>query len=323
MTAPVQRPGVVPALTEHEKRIRALERSRPNFFAGSGEYSTGVHSLSDLVGYWRLGDGASPYLDTSGFAPGDPANMTRQIRTVAMTQDYTPGAPIVDDDGAVQFNAAGDATTVVGDFLQSGSYVTNTTRFSFHSNLPYSVACWMRPLASANVWEGTLIGNVAVSSFGDPSANDNGWRFDMTWPSRVLGFTRAAQVMSGDPYPSAVTPAGLAAAEWHHIVGTYDGADLRLYVAGALVDTVAAAGNLAGTNNPPSIGTGPAPLGSFATFYYGAIDEAAVWSRALTAEEVAFLYLSGNVPAAGSSIVSDGSGGTVILGPRTVYLNGS
>jgi hypothetical protein len=278
---------------------------------GSADYETGVTSISSLVGYWRLGEGASPYADTSGYVPADPANAARQILTTAMTQNFTPGAPIVDDDGAAQFNAAGDSRTVSGDYLLT-AYSTTTNRFNFASALPFTVACWIRPLASANTWQGTIIGTVKVTSFGSPSARDDGWRLDMNWPSRVVGFTRAPSVHAGDPYPTVQSPAGLDDATWHHVVGTYDGATLRLYLNGTLVASQADTSSIS-NGAVVTIGSGAGPQGSYTEFFYGAVDEAAVWSKALSAAEVAQLWLSGNTADttgdAGKVLTSDGSGG--------------
>lgn len=297
-------------------------------FLGSGgapDYETGVLTITNLVGYWRLGDGLSPFADISGFAPTDTAPMVRQARTVAMTEDYTPGAPITDDDGAAKFNGMPDLSGGTGDFLKATVASSDVTRFWFPTNAPFSITAWIKPDAAAVTHQGTILGNVHTTGFGGPGARDDGWRFDIQYPSRIVAFTRAVDVESGDPYDSAATPAGLAADVWHHLLGVYDGTDLLLYVNGTLVATTPSAGTMPGTTsaNPPSIGEGPNALAVDTGFFKGAVDEAAVWAKGLTADEAAFLYSSGLVFPAGSEIVSDGVGGFTLAPPRIVYLNGA
>lgn len=75
----------------------------------------------------------------------------------------------------------------------------------------------------------------------------------------------------------------------HHILGTYDGSALSIYVDGVLDNTQAASGNL-------FVGDGPLNIGAFATlpstarFASGVIDDVQIFSRALDATEVRALY---------------------------------
>ena len=93
-----------------------------------------------------------------------------------------------------------------------------------------------------------------------------------------------------------VTPAN-----WNHIVFSWDGATIKGYLNGALVDTQAHAPALTGLAND-----------FFASFLgtYGngeqTIDELAIWSRAISADEVANIYVAqdGNLAGLGSSSFS-------------------
>jgi len=285
---------------------------------GAANYETGVLAISDLVGYWRLGDGGFDFLDTSGYNPGDPADMVLNSGTTPMTQDFTPGALTVDDDGAVQFNADGTSVTPVSGESMHAVFSTDTHRFDFAGTAAFTISCWIRPLASAHTYTGTIFGTLAISG-----GNDNGWRLHIDEPSRVVGFARAPNVSTG-VYPTVSSPAGLDADTWHHLVGTYDGATLRLYLNGTLVASQADVSVMSVTANPPYIGTGPAPMASYTTFFYGAVDEAAIWSKALTAGEVATLYNSAGGPAvtAGKVLTADGDGGTSYEWP-TISVDGT
>ena len=68
---------------------------------------------------------------------------------------------------------------------------------------------------------------------------------------------------------------------WHHIAGTYDGANVRIYVDGDLKKTVAKTGNQATSSNPMVIGKrDPGATNTDGTFK-GFIDEVRIWSSAL------------------------------------------
>jgi hypothetical protein len=99
-------------------------------------------------------------------------------------------------------------------------------------------------------------------------------------------------VFNGTRWAMSPSPGtGVWNGEWHHTVGTFDGSVVRLYVDGVQVGT--------GTNtdvwiayelpdgNDLSIGAYWIPDG----FHFnGLIDEVAIWTRALTADEIADLY---------------------------------
>lgn len=73
---------------------------------------------------------------------------------------------------------------------------------------------------------------------------------------------------------------------WHHIACTYDNSELRVYVNGSLAGSVSVGPkNVANSSSPVRIGNdlGLSP-------FNGYIDEAAIFNRALTPQEIASLY---------------------------------
>lgn len=104
----------------------------------------------------------------------------------------------------------------------------------------------------------------------------------------------------------AVPAADLGSADWIYLVGTYDGANWRLYRNGAQVASNAdPVGALAVSNGGWAIGsTGNGWADAFA----GSIDEAAVYSTALTAAQVAAHYAAakGTPPTINISLGTDG-----------------
>src|SRR5712691_4763711 len=89
---------------------------------------------------------------------------------------------------------------------------------------------------------------------------------------------------------------------WSHVVGTFDGTTLRLYLNGALAASAPAAG-------PLSSGSGPAFIGRLGQNLYpfqGTIDEVAVFPVALSAERVRAHYLGGLVTVRVNATASAG-----------------
>jgi thioredoxin-like negative regulator of GroEL len=110
----------------------------------------------------------------------------------------------------------------------------------------------------------------------------DGWRVTLLYPDQVLGFeigrpqpVNAVSVRAAEPVPDGV---------WHHLAATWDGKQMRLYVDGLLL----VGGEYAGDYYPPKPGS-QFRLG-FAGFGWGSavldVDEVAVYSRALNADEV-------------------------------------
>lgn len=80
----------------------------------------------------------------------------------------------------------------------------------------------------------------------------------------------------------------------HHIVGVVEaGVGVRLYIDGELVGTVNGDAQLGDGDEVLAIGANPAEAGDLFRVWEGVIDDVAVWSRALTAGEIATLFNNG------------------------------
>jgi hypothetical protein len=83
---------------------------------------------------------------------------------------------------------------------------------------------------------------------------------------------------------------GVQVNHWHHVLGTYDGSDIRLYIDGSLKDAIAQTGTTKDADNNLSIGR------DFNNNYFdGLIDDVKIWNYALTAEQVKTEYAGGAV----------------------------
>ena len=84
-------------------------------------------------------------------------------------------------------------------------------------------------------------------------------------------------------------------AGWSHVVGTYDGANVKLYVNGALRTEAACTLTPKTSTSPVEIGRNPANLGPPANWYFtGLIDEVSILGRALSDTEIGALYNAGS-----------------------------
>ncbi|MCB9232172.1 MAG: T9SS type A sorting domain-containing protein [Bacteroidia bacterium] len=91
---------------------------------------------------------------------------------------------------------------------------------------------------------------------------------------------------AGTNFNTSVT--GITLNTWQHLVMTYDGSTLKVYRNGVLNASVAASGTITSTTTPFNIGYLPY---SSANFYLdGRVDDACLWNKALTANEVSVLY---------------------------------
>jgi len=80
---------------------------------------------------------------------------------------------------------------------------------------------------------------------------------------------------------------------WHHIVGTYDGANFKIYINGAESNSVAKTSSVIQGDGSIYIGTWGGGVGSATQTFDGTIAQPRIYNRALTAEEVQRNYNAG------------------------------
>jgi len=85
------------------------------------------------------------------------------------------------------------------------------------------------------------------------------------------------------------TAAPVAAGQWNHIVGTYDGINLMVYHNGAFIQQTAQVGSLEASDEALEIGRR-----NSSNYFNGVIDEVTIYNIALSAEEIGRHYQSGS-----------------------------
>ena len=81
------------------------------------------------------------------------------------------------------------------------------------------------------------------------------------------------------------SPHKMVAKKWHHVAGSYDGKTMKIYIDGKVIGEEEKKFNLAGDNDA-DVRIGCVKDRAHATFVNGSIDEAAVWQRALSDDEI-------------------------------------
>jgi len=169
-----------------------------------------------------------------------------------------------------------------------GSGCVTFSNIAHNVNRPSPVAGTLNQLTVAAWVNCTNAGNSPFIVANCSSAVDAGWVLLLSGTTGkpelfiTLGVGSTNQVVSSG---SSIVGAG-----WKHVVGVYNGVDLRVYVDGALSCTpVAQTGNIYFGAATLALRLGNAPA-STAFPYTGSVDDVRVYNRALSAADVADLY---------------------------------
>lgn len=219
----------------------------PLFGESPSSYPATVTATSGLQSYWRLGD-----------ARGTTA--TDELRAVSGTYtSVTLGAPglIGTSDPAVSFSGTRNR------MYATGYGFAGTSSFTIEAVVkPTTVDATSRRVFSSEV----ISRETAVDGFG-------------LWNNGTANRLQVCRIPSGS-YDCASTSA-LSSGTAAHLAATYDGTTLTLYVNGTSVASTTSRGSITAPEGL-SIGSRTDLAGAWA----GTIDEAAVYNRALTAEQI-------------------------------------
>jgi Concanavalin A-like lectin/glucanases superfamily/Domain of unknown function (DUF1929)/Bacterial Ig domain len=156
--------------------------------------------------------------------------------------------------GALSFDGVNDTVSVPNDP-------------AFNLSAGMTIEAWVKPTALTS-WRSVVSKEQATAlPYALYASNDVGE------PAGTV-FTTSALAASGPP--------ALGLATWTHLAMTWDGAQVRLYVDGALVATRAAPGNLLTSTGQLKIG-GNALRGEF---FSGLIDDVRVYDRPLSSDKI-------------------------------------
>ena len=222
--------------------------------AGPPSYAATV--LSDgPIAYWRLDDTTTA---TAKDASGNGHDGSYQGGVTLGVQGAIAGDP----DTAVQFD--GNSAEMLA---------TVPSSFDFTGNVPYSVEVWAKPASSL-----AAMGLVGKSVYEVDAGGYLGWYVACTNNGYLDNWRNNDE--TGNPAP--------APGVFLHVVATYDGTNLALYVNGQPFVSGPSTAPLAATGAPLMAG-GAADWGMFT----GVLDELAIYDKVLPQARIAAHYARG------------------------------
>ncbi|MEA2753688.1 MAG: hypothetical protein QOI41_7831 [Myxococcales bacterium] len=212
------------------------------------------------LAYYRLGDTGTVAKDEVGAHDG--------VYNGAVT--HGAGAIAGDADGAAVFDGS-SAFVDVGDALP------------FLANAPFTIEAWSAPVSGA-----TDPMCVASKSFAEGGLNGSitdGYTFYLDKGTNALNVARylggAADAVQGD---------AVANDEFAHVVVTYDGGTLTIWLNGASVASETSMRKLVSHTQPLTIG---ASRGGIYCFFRGALDEVAFYGAVLSGDRIRAHHAAG------------------------------
>jgi concanavalin A-like lectin/glucanase superfamily protein len=101
-------------------------------------------------------------------------------------------------------------------------------------------------------------------------------------------------IYSGDWYSTNyTTDLDTLIGEWHHMTGTFDGDELLFYLDGEVAETLAFSGAISTATHNVTLGENSQATGRY---FDGMLDDARIYNRALTQEEILIVMLGGTTP---------------------------
>jgi len=149
----------------------------------------------------------------------------------------------------------------------------------------------------------TVEGWIKLNSFSQRSTIAGRWRDinDINERGYLLTVSTDGSPMfyistTGANYPKAgASP--LSTGQWYHLIGTYDGVNIKLYVNGVLSATTPQVGNIYLNNESLLIGANDGWGGTTRKFTNGLIDEVKIYNRALSSQEILEHYGDVSIPS--------------------------
>ncbi|MCO7274152.1 LamG-like jellyroll fold domain-containing protein [Cellulosimicrobium cellulans] len=269
--------------------------------------STGAFTYAPAAGY--VGPDAFTFRVRAGGVWSAPATVDVRVLAERGTRgiwdlDEQSGTTVADRSGWSQTGTLSGGTSRVAGvagsavrFDGTSGRITVPDRASLDLAGTMTVAAWVRPE------------RVATQHVVKKARSYEVDGYELSVASTGRPFFRVNQASSGDAFRVNATSVPVAdGSTWTHLVGTFDGARLRLFVNGVEQGSVA---------GPAAVGTNALPLaigdqsgGGYP--FQGAVDGVRLYDRALSAAEVAALYAGGtsDATAPGTDPTDPGTGPT-------------
>jgi Concanavalin A-like lectin/glucanases superfamily len=212
-----------------------------------------IIALHGLIGHWKLTESSGTTATDSTL---NASNGTYLNGVSLATSSKVPGYLVQ----AAVFDGTNDYVSVPNESL-------------YDTTGPLSVSVWIKVAAFDKNWQ-------AILTKGDTS-----WRIARDTTTNTITFGN-----QGLTTYKVTTVTSVNDGKWHHLVGVYDGSNLKIYLDGALNATATTSGTPSTNSYVVYIGENSEITGRQFT---GAIYDARFYNRAITSEEVTQLYGSG------------------------------
>ncbi len=228
-----------------------------------------------LIGWWRLDEGSG----TTAFdSSGNGNHGALQGSAMLDAEGILRGAVLLDGDG---------------DYIDCGS----SDVFNIRSAVTLAAWVWADPDFGYPDWSGIIMrGGPNIDTF---ALYYNG-------PNKQLGFKT-----TGAPTEWTASAANGAAAlfdrEWHHVAATYDGQTKTIYLDTAVVTTASASGQIETSSTGRLLLGAGRDLALPTHLLVGRLDDARIYSRALSVAELAVVMEGTYEPIAENPNPADGA----------------
>lgn len=252
--------GAGPADAGHDAEPPAEAATEAGIDAPTAPPYVAAVLADDPVAYWRFGESSGTRAaDASGH--GNDATYT--------------GSVTLGETGAI----AGDPDTAAG-FDGATAFVDGADRFVFGGMQPFSLEAWVNP-ASVGPYVGIASRNDATT--GPPT---EGYLLFVGPSDGPIGFQR----LDATNLTTVSTTGTPTAGAYVHVVATFDGVDMSIYLNGEMQSMQTGSFAIAGATSDFVVA---AEAGGTGNFFSGTIDEVAVYDHALTADRVKAHWLVG------------------------------
>jgi hypothetical protein len=259
--------------------------------AGAGGAAAGGTGIGGAGAAAAAGGGGSAG-GAGGSAPLRYADVVLEDAPVAYWRFGEPGGPTAFDSSGLGHDAqyhgnvgyghagaiAGDANTAIH-FTGDGADVSHQLAFDdFVNREPFSLECWFQ----CDHYDG-VYRHLFNKDFTGLNYRHNIGLF-VTTAENGTGFER---FVTGDKHQALAPLPEIGV--WTHLVGTYDGSNMRLYIDGALVDTEPDERN----QDPKPVATFVGAKFALGQVWAGGLDEFAIYDHELAASRVALHHQVG------------------------------